>query len=123
MCVCVCVRACMRVCVGVTHLPSVGCFQALMPLGALIGAPLAAWLVDYAGRKNALLYCSVPFATGWLITVLSYIPDEATPVRVLLFAGRFIVGIGVGSASLCVPVSFSLCENDKEDYDNCVWWV
>ena len=76
-----------------------------MPLGALIGAPLAGWLVDYVGRKNALLYCSVPFAAGWLITVLSHIPDEATPVRVLLFAGRFIVGIGVGSTSLCVPVS------------------
>jgi len=79
-----------------------------MPLGALIGAPLAGWLVDYIGRKKALLCCSVPFAIGWLITVLSHIPDEATTVRVLLFVGRFIVGIGVGSASLCVPVSL-LC--------------
>jgi len=79
-----------------------------MPLGALVGAPIAAWLVDYAGRKKSLLLCSVPLATGWLITVLSHIPDHKAPVLALLFAGRFIVGIGVGSVSLCIPVSFCL---------------
>jgi len=79
-----------------------------MPLGALVGAPIAGWLVDYIGRKKSLLLCSIPLATGWLITVLSHIPDHTTPVRVLLFAGRFIVGIGVGSVSLCIPVSLTL---------------
>ena len=80
-----------------------------MPLGALVGAPLAGWLVDYVGRKRSLLLCSVPLAMGWLLTVLSHIPaDHHTPVLVLLFAGRFIVGIGVGSVSLCIPVSLYL---------------
>lgn len=80
-----------------------------MPIGALIGAPLAGWLVDYIGRKKSLLLCSVPFATGWIITIVSHASAHATVVRVLLFAGRFFVGIGVGSASLCVPVSQQCC--------------
>ena len=90
-----------------------------MPLGALVGAPIAAWLVDYVGRKKSLLLCSVPLAIGWLTTVLSYLPDHfhhhAELFRVLLFTGRFIVGIGVGSVSLCIPVSYTTghltCEN------------
>lgn len=78
-----------------------------MPIGALVGAPLAGWLVDYIGRKRSLLLCSIPFAVGWVITVLSYAVhcDQRTVVRIMLFAGRFFVGIGVGAASLCVPVS------------------
>ena len=76
-----------------------------MPIGALLGAPLAGWLVDYIGRKKSLLLCSVPFAIGWLVTVVSHFPHDATVVRIMLFAGRFFVGIGVGGASLCAPVS------------------
>ena len=78
-----------------------------MPIGALVGAPLAGWLVDYIGRKKSLLLCSLPFAIGWVVTVVSYaIPHhQAAIVRIMLFAGRFFVGIGVGGASLCVPVS------------------
>jgi len=78
-----------------------------MPLGALVGAPIAGWMVDYVGRKRSLLMCSVPLAIGWLTTVLSYLPGHhhAMVVRILLFVGRFIVGIGVGSVSLCIPVS------------------
>ena len=81
-----------------------------MPIGALVGAPLAGWLVDYIGRKKSLLLCSVPFTIGWVITVVSYaVPhDQDTGIRIMLFAGRFFVGIGVGGASLCVPVS-ELC--------------
>ena len=78
-----------------------------MPIGALVGVPLAGWLVDYIGRKKSLLLCSVPFTVGWVITVVSYAVshNEPTVIRIMLFAGRFFVGIGVGVASLCVPVS------------------
>ena len=81
-----------------------------MPIGALVGAPLAGWLVDYIGRKKSLLLCSLPFTIGWVITVVSYaVPHhQVTGIRIMLFAGRFFVGIGVGGASLCVPVS-ELC--------------
>ena len=91
-----------------------------MPIGALVGAPLAGWLVDYIGRKKSLLLCSLPFAVGWIITVLSHIvsSDQDTLIRVMLFAGRFFVGIGAGAASLCVPVSctFQTCMNIIESY-------
>ena len=66
-----------------------------MPIGALVGALLAGWLVDYIGRKNSLLSCTLPFAIGWIITIISHASTQPTAVRTLLFAGRFFVGIGV----------------------------
>ena len=78
----------------------------LLPIGALIGAPLTGWLTDHIGRKNSLLLSTLPFAIGWAITIVSHSlsSSQATEARVLLFTGRFLVGIGVGSTSVCVPV-------------------
>ena len=80
-----------------------------MPIGALVGAPLAGWLVDYIGRKMSLLLCCFPLAVGWAVIIFSFASSEATTVRIMLFAGRFFVGIGVGATTLCVPVSLSCC--------------
>ena len=62
-----------------------------MPIGALVGAPLAGWLVDYIGRKKSLLLCSFPFAVGWVITILSHIvpSHEDTWIRIMLFCWSF----------------------------------
>ena len=60
--------------------------------------------MDYSGRHFTLVMCSVPFTVGWLIILIT---EEITgPLyRPVLFLGRFITGIGIGSASLVVPVS------------------
>lgn len=61
-----------------------GLFYALLPIGALIGAPLTGWLTDHIGRKNSLLLSTLPFAIGWAITIVSHSlsSSQATEARV-----------------------------------------
>ncbi len=61
------------------------------------GALLGGWAIEYFGRKTALMLYSVPFASGWLL--ISYAQHSW-----MLFFGRILVGVAVGSTSLTVPV-------------------
>lgn len=69
-----------------------------MTLGAAAGGVLGGWLVDRAGRKLSLLFCTVPFVTGFAVITM------AQDVWVLLW-GRFLTGLACGIASLVAPVS------------------
>ncbi|OII07267.1 hypothetical protein BIU89_11730 [Curtobacterium sp. MCBA15_005] len=62
-------------------------------IGALAGGPLA----DRYGRRRTLLFSGVLFSLGALISALA--PDLG-----LLMVGRVVVGLGVGAASVLVPV-------------------
>ena len=75
-----------------------------MPVGALLGAPVAGWLADLIGRKSALTVNSLPLAIGWMLIILSC-ATTGVLFRPLLFAGRFITGFGAGFATLAAPVS------------------
>lgn len=79
----------------------------LLPIGGLVGTIIAGWIIDKIGRKLTLLLCSILFATGWLLIILTLLTN-GTIFLVLIFAGRFIGGIGVGFATLCAPVSVIL---------------
>ena len=81
-------------------------FSALVPIGGLIGALLAGWLVDLLGRKLALMLTSVPFTFGWLLIVLSH-ATSGRAFRPIIYIGRFLTGVGTGYASLCVPLIIS----------------
>lgn len=81
-------------------------FSALIPIGGLIGAVLAGWLVDLLGRKLALMLTTVPFTFGWLLIVLSH-ATTGPAFRPIIYIGRFLTGIGSGYASLCVPLMIS----------------
>ncbi|KAB7507225.1 Proton myo-inositol cotransporter [Armadillidium nasatum] len=63
---------------------------------SLIGGVLA----DRLGRKRVILGSSFVFTLGAI--VLGLAPNKET-----LLAGRFIVGLGIGSSSMCVPVYLS----------------
>jgi len=76
----------------------------LLPVGALVGTLIAGWMVDQFGCKLSLMMCSVAYAIGWLLIVLTVLTEESI-FRILIFTGRFAGGIGVGFASLCAPVS------------------
>ena len=54
-------------------------------------------MIEYFGRKTALMLYSVPFAAGWLLI------SNATHVS-MVFAGRLLTGVAVGATSLTVPV-------------------
>lgn len=65
---------------------------ALCAAGALCGAVIAGGTADKYGRKPAIWFASVLFTLGALIQATSYTIAQ-------MAAGRFLIGLGVGSAS------------------------
>ena len=63
------------------------------------------YLTDKIGRKLSMVACSVIYTIGWLLIVLVVEFTDSPVFRILLFTGRFIVGISIGWTSLCVNVS------------------
>lgn len=66
-------------------------------LGALVGALVAGGLADKLGRKNTGVLAGVLFCTGAAVSALA-------PGSAVLVIGRFIVGFGVGVASVAAPL-------------------
>lgn len=65
--------------------------------GAIVGAAGGGWINDAYGRKKATLIADVIFIMG-------AIGMAAAPDPYLLILGRFLVGMGVGVASVTSPV-------------------
>ncbi|EDO42861.1 predicted protein [Nematostella vectensis] len=72
-------------------------FSSLVTLGAILGAPLGGWTLEYFGRKGTIMACAVPFEVGWML--IAYANSHY-----MLYIGRFITGLAVGMVSLTVPV-------------------
>ena len=66
-------------------------------LGALIGALCAGFPSDWFGRKVVIAIANVVFIVGAVVQAAAH--NIGT-----LIGGRFIVGIGVGVASMIVPL-------------------
>ncbi|KAH8871768.1 Proton myo-inositol cotransporter [Schistosoma japonicum] len=66
-------------------------------LAAAIGCPVSAVLSDYIGRKIVIIIASVIFTIGAIVMGVSY-------DKISLLTGRLIVGLGIGVASMSVPV-------------------
>ncbi|KAK6231131.1 hypothetical protein SCA6_001204 [Theobroma cacao] len=66
-------------------------------VGAMIGAASGGWINDAYGRKKATLLADVVFTAGAIVMAVA--PDPY-----ILIMGRFLVGLGVGTASVTAPV-------------------
>src|SRR5262245_36945572 len=66
-------------------------------LGALVGALIAGGMADKYGRTRTLVIAGVLFAIGALL-------ESAAQGTGVLVAGRFVVGFGVGVASVAAPL-------------------
>jgi sugar porter (SP) family MFS transporter len=77
-----------------------GLITAAILIGAMIGALSGGALADRTGRRKLTLYAAVIFAIGAVGSALS--PDVAV---IILF--RVVLGIGVGFASVVVPMYIS----------------
>ncbi len=66
-------------------------------LGALFGSLGGGYVADHFGRRAALLTAAVLFVAGALI-------EAFAPGLIILVAGRFIVGFGVGVAAVAAPL-------------------
>ena len=71
----------------------------LCAAGAFIGAIIAGVTADKFGRKLATWFASVLFTIGAIIQATSYTIAQMS-------VGRILIGLGVGAASMIVPVSF-----------------
>jgi sugar porter (SP) family MFS transporter len=65
--------------------------------GALVGSLIAGELGDRLGRKRAILIAGALFTLGALIQWMA-------PSAMILVAGRFIIGAGVGMAAVSAPL-------------------
>ena len=70
---------------------------SLTILGAAIGSLFGGPMADRFGRKPTIFIADVCFTAGCLVMAFS-------PSVNILILGRFIVGFGVGSAAIVVPV-------------------
>ncbi len=68
--------------------------------GAAAGALLGGRLADLFGRRTLLIFTALIFAAGAVLCA-------AAPSAAILFAGRIIVGLGIGLSSGTVPVYIS----------------
>lgn len=68
-----------------------------MFIGASLGCIVIGKLSDAIGRKKSMLICDLIFLLGSCLCAFS-------PFYWTLVIGRFVVGIGVGFASLLIPL-------------------
>lgn len=66
-------------------------------LGTIPGCILAAFIVDWLGRKMSLLIAGVPLTVGWVLIIIAWNPY-------VLYASRFISGIGQGVVYVVCPM-------------------
>jgi sugar porter (SP) family MFS transporter len=76
--------------------------SSLMPLGAMAGALMMMPLNFYLGRRNSIIVSCVWYTIG------AGLCAGARTIG-MLFAGRFILGIGVGIEGGCVGIYISEC--------------
>ena len=76
-------------------------FASIVQAGEFFGALAAGFIGDFSGRKGAIRVAIAVVAVG---AVLQLIVTGSIP---LLVVGRFILGMGVGVISNCVPLYLS----------------
>ena len=72
--------------------------SSLVPIGAIIGAPLGGPLASI-GRRYAILITSLVFTLGWILTLIFNF--------YCLLIGRFIIGLWVGAYTSISPMFIS----------------
>ena len=77
-----------------------GAIVAGLLLGAMIGAAFAGRMADHLGRRRLIMIAAVVFTAGSLLAAFA-------PTVGILVAARVIIGLGVGSAALVVPLYLS----------------
>lgn len=85
---------------NVDYFISLSCQETIVSMalvGAIIGAATGGWINDVFGRKKATLSADVVFTLGSVVMA-------AAPDAYVLIFGRFLVGLGVGVASVTAPV-------------------
>ncbi|KAK9474065.1 general substrate transporter [Dipodascopsis tothii] len=76
-----------------------GMMTSILELGAWFGALCTGYMADKLGRKHSIYVAVVVFLAGVIVQASSH--GDGKPY---FYSGRFIVGLGVGSLSMIVPL-------------------
>ncbi|KAF8692623.1 hypothetical protein HU200_039441 [Digitaria exilis] len=68
--------------------------------GAIVGAGMGGWMNDRFGRRPSILIADLLFLAGSLVMCFA-------PAPAIIIAGRVLVGLGVGMASMTSPLYIS----------------
>jgi len=74
-----------------------GWFVAILELGAWMGTLVTGYLADKLSRRYTIMLAVVIFVIGAIVQTTAKGPEE-------IYGGRFVVGLGVGSLSMIVPL-------------------
>jgi sugar porter (SP) family MFS transporter len=77
-----------------------GAIVAVLLLGAMVGSATAGRMTDRLGRRKLIIAAAVVFTIGALLAA-------AAPSVGILVLARFILGLGVGTAAMVVPLYLS----------------
>lgn len=75
-----------------------GLIVALLSIGTLFGALIAAPIADWVGRKKSIVFWNIILCVGIVVQI------SATDKWYQVMMGRFVAGFGVGALSLLVPM-------------------
>lgn len=88
-----------------------GLIVALLSIGTLFGALIAAPIADWVGRKKSIIVSCAILCVGIIVQISS------TDKWYQVMMGRFVAGLGVGALSLLVPMyqvrSFLSSQNQR----------
>merc|ERR1712130_76365 len=66
---------------------------------AFIFSFVGGWITERFGRRPAILVASVVLTVGAVVMAVA-------PTKAVLLVGRIVVGMGIGIASMCIPVYY-----------------
>jgi SP family sugar:H+ symporter-like MFS transporter len=78
--------------------PRSGCIVALLSIGTMIGALIAAPVADKFGRKRSIVFWNIVFCVGVIVQICT----ETKWYQVAI--GRWVSGLGVGGLSVLTPM-------------------
>ena len=81
-------------------------WQAVAPLGAILGGGMAGWTSEGLGRKPTIVLACVPNIVGWLLLAsANCLHSTGAVFKTIIFTGRFFTGVAMGWSMLISPVS------------------
>lgn len=83
-----------------------GLIGSLLTLGALCSSIPVGYIAERFGRKKTTLSISLPFLLSWFLIIFA---RNST----MLYAGRFLAGVGTGAICVCAPIYIGEIAHDS----------
>jgi MFS family permease len=98
--------------------PLVGIIVSVYYLGCAVGSIIASWFADRKGRKPSIFACLATTSFGNILMFISGLATKGSSpwggaAIWIMFAGRIVMGLGVGGIDTVIPIYSSELASDK----------